>query len=80
MANETTYKNYLLNTLAILLEKNKSLQEQAQQSKDEFLDGQLFAYYDILTILKQQAIAFGIDEKELGLAEISEADLIAAMV
>jgi hypothetical protein len=80
MANETSYKNYLLDTLAILLEKNKSLQEQAQQNKDEFLDGQLFAYYDILTILKQQAIAFGIDEKELGLAEISEADLIAAMV
>jgi len=80
MANETSYKNYLLDTLAILLEKNKSLQEQAQQNKDEFLDGQLFAYYDILTILKQQAIAFWIDEKELGLAEISEADLIAAMV
>ncbi len=80
MAKQITYKNYLLDTLAVLLEKNKSLQEQAQQNKDEFLDGQLFAYYDILTILKQQAIAFGIDEKELGLSEISEADLIAAMV
>jgi len=33
-----------------------------------------------LTILKQQAIAFDIKESELGLSELTEADLIAAMI
>lgn len=75
-----TYKNYLLDTISILKANNKKLQLEFKENKDDFIEGQLFAYYDILTILKQQAIAFDIKESELGLSELTENDLIAAMI
>ena len=75
-----TYKNYLLDTISILKANNKKFQFELKQNKDDFIEGQLFAYYDILTILKQQTIAFDTKENELGLSELTEADLIAAMI
>ena len=80
MTKLVTYKNYLCEVISILKENNENLRNESKQNKDGFIDGQLFTYFDILTILKQQAIAFGIDEEELGLAEINESELISAMI
>ena len=79
MARLSTYKYYLLEMIEIIKENNNKIIKEVKQNKDDFLAGQQFAYYDILTIMQQQAIAFGIDEAELGLDEVNEAELITAM-
>ncbi len=69
------YKYFLQELIPVLLENAKELQN---ETKDDYTDGKLFAYYDILTIIQQEAIAFGIDIQEIGLEEIKEDEFIMA--
>ena len=43
-----------------------------KKKRDDFALGQLTAYYDVLTIFKEQAISFGIEIKDIGLDQIDE--------
>ena len=45
----------------------KSLRSSATQEEREFLDGKLFAYYEVLSLILNQAKAFQIDPARLGL-------------
>jgi hypothetical protein len=63
------YKHYLQDYIKILLEK---IDDTVQEEENDFTKGQLIAYYDAITILKQQSIIFGIPLKELGIDEFDE--------
>jgi len=65
-----TYKYYLLDLVPIIMDNSKSLIKKHQQNNTDFVDGQIFAYYNILSLMQQQAIAFGLDLNELGLQEL----------
>ncbi len=61
--------------------KNQAIEAKtpAEKSKKEFdySQGKIMGYYSIVTLLKHQAFAFCIDQKELGLSDIDpETDLL----
>ncbi|WP_163444388.1 hypothetical protein [Flavobacterium columnare] len=62
--NEYVYANYLEDLASILLEKLKNLENEitnCDENDKDYFKGQIIAYYDILTILKSQSEAFGIE-------------------
>ena len=72
---------YYLRDLVLLLKNNsfKAKEEKnASPSKDlEYNLGYLMAYHDVISLMKQQAITYEIDQKEIGLADIEpERDLL----
>lgn len=80
MENET-YLNYLNDFLFLLKEKaiNSKLNKD-QKVKNGDLDyqcGHLTAYYEVISLAKQQADAFNIDQSEIGIDDINpDIDLI----
>jgi len=70
MNKATTYKYYLQDLIPLIIENSKSLIKKQEQKNNDFVDGQIFAYYNILSLMQQQAVAFGIDLKEIGLQEL----------
>lgn len=72
--NDEKYKRFIINTVTLLKKKAKEAKKNADNPKEGFEDynnGVLMGYYSILTLLKNQAFAFCIDQKELGLADIN---------
>jgi hypothetical protein len=65
------YKYFLQDLIPIFLE---NVDELRNENKDDYNKGKLFAYYDVLTIIQQQAIAFGIGLEEIKLMEVNEND------
>jgi hypothetical protein len=69
--DKSKYENYLLD-LSVLL-KEKALE--AKQAKDTFSGheardydlGRLMAYHEVISLMQQQAIIFGISLNEIGL-------------
>jgi hypothetical protein len=60
-----------------LLEKAKAAKKDAAQSGSDFDKGRHFALYEVVSLLAQQADAFGIDRGAIGLAEIDpEQDML----
>ena len=68
------YKNYLKDFIHIFFDEINNL---LKEGKDDLIKGELFGYYNILTILKQQAAIFEIDLDELGINLIDENDLLS---
>lgn len=71
--SDEKFKRYLIDSITLLKEQARQAKLDADQPKKEFKDyneGRLMAYYSIVTLLKHQAFAFCIDQKELGLADI----------
>jgi hypothetical protein len=70
-----------LKDLGVLL-KEMGLQAAAQRklrnsANDEFALGRLMAFHEVLSLMQQQALAFEIDLKEIGLSDITpEIDLV----
>ena len=61
-----TCKNYLTDLTTILLDKLKELEDEATSSAvEDYLRGQIMAYYDTLSIIKSQAELFDISVEEL---------------
>lgn len=48
----------------------KSDSDKSEKGHDGYNKGRLIAYYSVVTLLKHQAFAFCIDQKQLGLADI----------
>lgn len=77
--NDDTARNYL-HDLALLLKEQaltaRTERDSAPAADREYAIGRLMAYHEIVSLMQQQATAFGIDPAELGLDDISaERDL-----
>jgi len=68
-----TYKNFVLDLIPLIKE---NLEDVKNQQDNDYNSGKVFAYYDVLSLIQQQAIAFGIDPKELKLDYQLENELI----
>ena len=66
-----TYKYCLEDMGKILDELSCDARKSYLADKNDFNKGQLFAYYNIISTLQQQAKAFGIDLKSIHLHDIN---------
>ncbi len=79
--NLSAYKHYLLDLGYLLKEMALEAKEQRESSRgtqgEEFYAGQQFAYYAVISTMKNQAMAFQIPLKDLRLEDIQpDADLL----
>lgn len=74
------FKNYLIDLIALLKKQAKEAKMEADHPKEgntSYNNGYLMAYHTVISFMKNQARAFNIDEKEIGLADIDpEQDLL----
>ena len=68
------YKHYLKDNISIIAEKINELLY--NNKRDDFILGELTAYYDIIDIFKQQALLFDIDIKDIGLDKVDEYNIL----
>lgn len=62
-----------------LLDKAKAAKAEAAQSGSDYDKGRHFALYEVISLLAQQADAFGIDRMAIGLAGVDpERDLLGS--
>lgn len=73
-----TYKYYLIDNISII--KDKIFEILSSENIDDFISGKLMAYYDIITIFKEQSIAFNIDYREIGLEIIDENEILSKII
>lgn len=77
--NDEKFKGYLIDLIALLKEQAKEAKLEADHPKEGYAsynNGYLMAYHSVISLLKNQAFVFNMDEKELGLADIDpEMDL-----
>ena len=62
MNNNETYKNFLLDLCCLL--KERAI-EAKKEKKNQFDDGVVQGYHEVLSLIKNQLISFGIDSKEV---------------
>lgn len=71
--NDEKFKRYIIDTIALLKElasKAKKDADNPTKGSKDYTQGAIMGYYSIITLLKHQAFAFCMDQKELGLADI----------
>jgi hypothetical protein len=71
--NNEKFKKYTIDTISLLKELARKAKLEADNEKEVskgYAEGVIMGYYSIITILKHEAFAFCIDQKELGLADI----------
>lgn len=61
--------NYLLDLGSLLRERAIAAREKAAHSSDDFDLGAAHAYYETLSLLENQAIAFGLPAEDVGLKD-----------
>jgi hypothetical protein len=60
-----------------LIEKTRSARDEASRSNSGYDSGRHFAFYEVLSLLAQQAQAFGVDRSAIGLDKLDlENDLL----
>ncbi len=70
-------KNYLLDLGMLLREKALEAKESKKESGSEYDLGRLMAYHEVVSLMRQQAEAFGIEFSELNLEGLDpEQDLL----
>ncbi len=72
--HEEKVKGYLIDSITLLKEQAIEAKKEADNPKEGFEDynkGELMAYSSLFSILKDQASVFNINEKELGIADMS---------
>ena len=74
MEKYESYKNYLKDNISIIAEKINELLY--TNERDDFILGELTAYYGIIDIFKQQALLFDIDIKDIGLDKVDEYNIL----
>ena len=62
-----TSGNYCYDLVKAILELGREAKNRASQGDEAFEKGRQMAFYEVLSLMKQQAIAFDIDEATLGL-------------
>lgn len=68
--NSDTLQFYLHDLGFLLIERALDAQQTALHTKDGFDVGRAAAFYEIVSLMQQQADAFQLDYKTIGLAEI----------
>ena len=71
-----TAENYLLDLGPLILERAREAKESLQKERDPFELGRRMAFYEVLSLMKQQAQAFGLKDEALGLKEVNLQDLL----
>jgi hypothetical protein len=67
-----TADNYLMDLGVLILERARESKKRAEKyPKDLFEQGQLTAYYAVLSLIKNQAFAFGLSDKAVGLGGVN---------
>lgn len=74
MEKYENYKHYLKDNISIITEKINELLY--TNKRDDFILGELAAYYDIIDVFKQQALLFDIDTKDIGLDKVDEYNIL----
>lgn len=74
MEKYENYKHYLKDNISIIAEKINELLY--SNKRDDFVLGELTAYYDIIDVFKQQALLFDIDIKDIGLDKVDEYNIL----
>lgn len=69
---EKKYQNYLKDLVEILKERALKDKKRSKEKNGEYEKGRLMAYYEFISLLKQQADAFGIDLKDINLQDFDE--------
>ncbi|WP_183094954.1 hypothetical protein [Nocardioides stalactiti] len=69
MSDETA-SHYLRDLAPLLLELAQTAQHQADRSDDDFDRGRVMGLYEAISLLIQQADAFGMSSREVGLAGV----------
>ncbi len=68
----------LLDVIRELVDKAKTAKKEAQQSGSDYDKGRHYALYEVVSLLSQQADAFGIDRGAIAFADVDpERDLLA---
>lgn len=70
MQQMETHKNCFCDSTKLVLGKLKQLSMSGNKNSDYEL-GQIMAYYDVLDIIKDQAVLFGVSLKDLGIEGIN---------
>lgn len=65
------YLNYLKDSIPLLVEQALETKREQSSSNSDFDNGKLMAYYEVITLLQQQAVAFGVPLSDIGLDKIS---------
>lgn len=71
--NNGKFKSYIINVIDCLKKRAieaKNETENAKEGIKSYAQGVVMGYYSIINLLKHQAFAFCIDQKELGLADM----------
>jgi hypothetical protein len=71
-----TIEYYLSDLGKNILFLAQGAQRDAASSSDAFQQGRQLAFYEVLSLMKQQAEAFGMDESLLGLGDTVLEDLL----
>jgi hypothetical protein len=75
--NDEKFKGYLTDFISLLKEQAKKDADNPKEGFEEYSQGELIAYYSVISLLKHEAFVLNMDEKELGLADINpDADLL----
>lgn len=80
LMNDEKFKRYVINAISLLKELAREAKKEEDNPKagfEDYTQGVMLGYYSIFTVLKHEAFAFCIDQKELGLADIKpDVDLL----
>jgi len=66
------YKNYLKDLGEIIKKNSLEAKQKRKIENDDYSKGRLMAYYEVISLLKQQAKAFNIDLKDIELENFDE--------
>lgn len=69
--NNNVYKNYLIDLVKLLIEDAFEAKKSANKEPNEFNNGKVIGYYEVLDTIQNQATAFYIDKNEIGLNKIN---------
>lgn len=72
MNDKELIENYLTDLVSLLIEKADAVKLSKSESESDYDAGQLMAYHEVLSLMKQQAEIYDIDEGSIGLDSINE--------
>lgn len=70
--NKNKYKLYLIDLVSILKDAAMEVKKKTENNSNDFDEGRLMAYHEFISLLKQQADAFGINLKDINLQDFDE--------
>lgn len=74
---EKTFKNYVKDLGHLLKGRAFEAKRNAQGSSDSYDRGFLMAFYEVISLMRSQASAFGFEFDDVGLADINpDSDLL----